>query len=499
MSMERVAAPASERDVQLLRLLRLVVLLATLTGLALTTSVDPDLWGHIRFGQDIVASLALHTTDPYSFTSDRPWINHEWLAEVITYGAYATAGSTGLVVLKMILLTGVLICIFISLRPVSGVPTTHDALVGVAIAGIWLRALNVRPQLFSLLLFALLMLALQRADRGTDRGKAYVLTVVPLIFAAWANLHGGYLVGLGVLAVWLVVRFWQAPRRWPALTAVGIASLGATLVTPYGLELWRFLWETVGLERRFISDWRPALDVGPILLLPLLVVLATAATALWKVRGRVDPPILAILAVLVFGTARVGRIDAFLAIGVVMLLGPLFGKPEDAPPTRRMPWRAWSAGAAIGIFGVTIALLWPRISCIEVLDYLRLDSEAASVLRTQKGRLLPYFDWGEYAIWHFAPDLKVSMDGRRETVYSEEMIDMHFEFYHGRSLALVDRIKPDVVWLPASFGVVKDLERQGWRSVFRGRYSVVLTRDGAAPTEQVTTTESMAQRCFPGP
>jgi hypothetical protein len=497
MFMERVA-PASERNAQLLRLLRLAVLLAALTGLALTTSADPDLWGHIRFGQDVVVSRALQVTDPYSFTSDRPWINHEWLAEVITYGAYAIAGSTGLVVLKMILLAGVLICILISLRPVSGRPAVHDMLVGVAVTGMWLRALHVRPQLFSLLLFALLMFALTRADRATKRVRAYVLALIPLIFAAWANLHGGYLVGLGVLAVWLAVRVWQAPRRWPALCAVGLASLGATLLTPYGPQLWRFLWETVGLERRFISDWRSALDVGPILLLPLLVVLVTAASALRRMRGRVDPAILAILAVLVFGTARIGRIDAFLAISVVMLLGPLFGGPEAAPRTRRMPWRSWSVAAAVGLFLVPMALLWPRISCIEVLNYLQLDAEAASVLRMQKGRLLPYFDWGEYAIWHFAPHLKVSMDGRRETVYSEEMIDMHFEFYHGRSLALVDRISPDVIWLPRSFAVVAQLERNGWRPVFRGRHSVVLTRHATASTA-IVETQGTETRCFPGP
>jgi len=41
------------------------------------TPADPDLWGHVRFGQDLLRSGRLSAVDPYSFTSDRPWVNHE--------------------------------------------------------------------------------------------------------------------------------------------------------------------------------------------------------------------------------------------------------------------------------------------------------------------------------------------------------------------------------------------------------------------------------------
>ena len=47
-----------------------------------TTHADPDLWGHVRFGLNILEHGRLHTADPYSFTSGRSWVNHEWLSEV---------------------------------------------------------------------------------------------------------------------------------------------------------------------------------------------------------------------------------------------------------------------------------------------------------------------------------------------------------------------------------------------------------------------------------
>ena len=48
------------------------------------TSADPDLWGHIRFGLDILRDGYVHHIDTYSFASDRPWVNHEWGAEVLS-------------------------------------------------------------------------------------------------------------------------------------------------------------------------------------------------------------------------------------------------------------------------------------------------------------------------------------------------------------------------------------------------------------------------------
>jgi hypothetical protein len=49
----------------------------------LPTRADPDLWGNLRFGLDILRTWSLPTADPYSFTSDIPWINHSWFPQVV--------------------------------------------------------------------------------------------------------------------------------------------------------------------------------------------------------------------------------------------------------------------------------------------------------------------------------------------------------------------------------------------------------------------------------
>jgi hypothetical protein len=47
------------------------------------------------------------------------------------------------------------------------------------------------------------------------------------------------------------------------------------------------------------------------------------------------------------------------------------------------------------------------------------------------GNLAVGFNWGEYVIWHLGPDVQVSMDGRRETVYSDEIYQINRDFVNG--------------------------------------------------------------------
>jgi hypothetical protein len=473
-------------------LLRLAALAFLLVAVVAPTPADPDLWGHVVFGRDIVLARALHTADPYSFTSDRPWINHEWLAEVLMYLSWRAGGAAGLVYLKAIVVCGTLACVVAVLRRRHLRAIVHDLLIVVALAGTFTRYHPVRPQLFSLLLFALLLLAIASAEGG-DRRR---LPWVPLIFAAWANLHGGFLVGLGILASWAAVQVARKPRTLPAMLALLAASIGATLLTPYGIGLWRFLWETVGTSRPEIADWRSALTAGPLVLIPWIVVVATAGYALWRSR-RAGVPVSAvvIVGVLTLASLRVGRLDAFLALSVVMLLGPLFGEPrEEALPTRR--WGLAPRAGALVLAAAAAIGMGRRGSCIEMRDYP--EPEATAFLQPRAGRVLTVFGWGQYAIWHLAPQLRVSMDGRRETVYSDALLQAHLRLYRGEpgSTSLVRDLAPDFVWLHANSPGVALLGREGWQTVFRGPLSVILARRPGGPAQTVEPPPPQP-RCFP--
>ena len=90
--------------------------------------------------------------------------------------------------------------------------------------------------------------------------------------------------------------------------------------------------------------------------------------------------------------------------------------------------------------------------------------------RELQGRLVVWFDWGEYAIWHFAPQLLVSIDGRRETVFSDQVMQKLLNFYYvpSSSDAFLVETRPDYIWLPADLPVVSTLLADGWMPMFRG-------------------------------
>jgi hypothetical protein len=78
---------------------------------------------------------------------------------------------------------------------------------------------------------------------------------------------------------------------------------------------------------------------------------------------------------------------------------------------------------------------------------------AARLAATQgEGRLVVWFNWGQYALWHLAPRLKVSVDGRRETLYSAATLETQNAVAKGYPAGdrwLLD-VKPEYVWLPAA-------------------------------------------------
>jgi hypothetical protein len=122
--------------------------------------------------------------------------------------------------------------------------------------------------------------------------------------------------------------------------------------------------------------------------------------------------------------------------------------------------------------------------------------------RQLQGRLAVWFDWGEYAIWHFAPALRVSIDGRRETVYSDRVMQEHLNFYYVPSTraAFLSETRPDHIWLPADLPVVSSLLADGWQPLYRGLRSVWLSRDVAGlAASRPSEPEPTSRRCFPGP
>src|SRR4051812_39340268 len=60
------------------------------------TTVDPDLWGHVAFGQQMLKAHAIERMDLYSWTvNGQPFVNHEYGADLILGGTHLLLGGSG--------------------------------------------------------------------------------------------------------------------------------------------------------------------------------------------------------------------------------------------------------------------------------------------------------------------------------------------------------------------------------------------------------------------
>ena len=493
-----------------------IALAAVLLAVVSHTRADADLWGHVLFGRDIVAERQIPRADPYSFTTDKPWINHEWLSETAMYLAYAAAGGPGLAALKILLVLAMLAVIWLASAR-QGIDTgPRDILLALSIVGTFPQANHMRPQVFSLLAFAAMLALLLRADPTTSRR----LFAIPAIFAFWVNFHGGWIVGGGALAVWTAVScLGPAPPAYKLrLLLAGVLSLLATLVNPYGWNMWLFLQSTVGFGRAEITDWQPAYRLGAAYVaIWLLVALAAVAGAARALRsGDWKPERLAIVAMLGAASLQVNRLLAFFAIATVLCLGRELAaviarrRSLASPPRVRRVGVAGTIAVLIAVALATVGAVATsrNVSCVRIEDSSP-EPEVVGLMRAKglQGRLAVWFDWGQYAIWHLAPALSVSIDGRRETIYTDEVTQKHLAFYYtpaSRERFLAET-RPDHVWLPPDFPVVPTLQADGWTTRYSGPRSVWLSRTGEALDAGVEpgTARSMqanaGRRCFPGP
>jgi hypothetical protein len=484
-----------------------IALWSVLLAVVAYTRTDPDLWGHVRFGLDVLHDGTLQKTDPYSFTSDREWINHEWAAETLSGITFAISGSAGLVLLKLGVIGATLLLLNRALL-LQGVVASRrrDWLGAATVITTVQQAHHVRPQIFSLLFFALLLTCLM-----TDRRRS--LLAVPPLFALWANFHGGWIVGGGVLVLWTVGSLLSAPSAKRARLAIlllstGVASLAATLVNPYRFGLWRFLWDTVGLGRADISDWQPVHALDPTVW-ALWIVTATLAT-LGFLRGHSSLHLtrMLIVAALAVGSFFVNRLLGFFALSTAMLFGAALVRgsvsgaiPNSGPATRgsrRVGLLIGSVMVVGGLVGVGI-----NLACIQVDPRTAPEPEALVVLKSQQegNRLLVWFDWGEYAIWHLAPAMRVSIDGRRETVYSASLQNRHLRFFFDApgGADLVQAIAADYVWIPAGLPAAHRLRESRWTVLFDGEKSVIFARPGITPVQITRFPGRSRLRCFPNP
>src|SRR6201985_1611361 len=157
--------------------------------------IDPDTLWQVTVGQWIIDHGTVPTVDVYSFTMrGRPWISTQWLAQVMFAKSYALFGWSGPVTLasSAIAATFALLAKFLSRRLSD---STTLVFVAAALA-LTLPHLLARPHVLALPVMVAWVGGLISA---ADKREAPSFWLLPLI-ALWANLHGGFVFGIMIVA-----------------------------------------------------------------------------------------------------------------------------------------------------------------------------------------------------------------------------------------------------------------------------------------------------------
>ena len=475
--------------------------LAAAVVLCLTPIENPDLPWHLASARWMLAHRAIPRAEAFSWTlQGKPWVDFEWLTQLVFYAAYALGGDRALLVLKALSFGGIAAAM-LGVLSLWELPAAWLAAAAPLLIVPLMPFVDLRPENFSFILFLIQLQALERRRLGLPLPRPAVLLALHVAgYAAWANLHAGFPFGLLACACYGVSGRLSGRRRGEEL-AWAAAGLGGTLLNPYGAGLYVVLWHHAARWEelhRLIIEWGS----------PSFSSLAQRGYWAFAVLG-----ISGLVWATAQGAAPAGEHLLLLAAGVLLgsralrttsyitlLLFPygLLAWSRVRPPS----W--WRRARVPVLAALLAAAAWNTWRVLRIEGYgkhLRLADEprgARDYLLAEAGaldglRLYNPWDWGGYLDWALYPRYRTFMDGR---YLFTDLLKRTDDVWDSppRWSALMDQLGVDLVLMRDSPRIVSlggrtpwrafdlyALPRPRWALVYFDERSLILVRRSAAP------------------
>ncbi len=467
---------------------------------------DPDLWWHLRAGQYMAQSHSVLHRDVFSYTKfGQTWIAHEWLSEVIMYLVYKWTSWAGLNLLFGLATGGAFAITFFRCagRPYVAAPIV---LLGMMASS---PAWGLRPQMFSVLLTAIFLLLLDRAENnsglsgGIDSPARYrFLWLMAPLTVLWVNLHAGYAIGLVLIGVtlagWLLevglgLRAWEGVKA-PAetLALVFVICLALVPLNPNGLRLYIYPLETLRAHgiQDFIQEWASP-NFHEVEFKPLLALFLLSFLALALAGRRVRAAQLLILVGTAYGTlTAVRHVPVFAIVAVPIVCACLVGWMND----QGWKWfKAADQSAAAGKLALNVVLLLAMVGftlfrfnyivreqpSLEA-RYFPVGATAFLAQNQPPPNLFNYYDWGGYFIWKLYPKYRVFSDGRTD-LYGDELMEAFSHIANADDHTWRQRLEMfgvATVVVPPQSGLSRILQYDsGWKKLYENKQAVIFSRE----------------------
>ena len=496
-----------------------------LFAFSLRSMQDPDIGWHLRNAAHLLQRHSFVRSDEYSYTlAGTPWVDPEWLAEVLFYAGRRLAGALGLYGAVLGLLETIFIGLFVLASRVSGSYTC--GLIATSV-GIVLATVSYGPRtlLFGWLCLVLELLLLQaffqkhRAEGFMPDGftGTRALLPLPILFAFWINLHGSWLIGVVVLGLAVIsasinIRSGllqnhplpgEARRQ---LCGIALVSVAALFLNPYGWHLVAYPFDLAfrqTLNIASIAEWQPT----PLSSLRGRVLLSLCALALLRQLLRPRSWNLYELGLAALGLYAGLHYLRFLFLTSLLTLPMLTrdlrlspkGKVASKPAGSRSlnSWlyllsrdvggdtgRLWLRGVALASLACVVVRI-AQASGQALTKAPDFPAERATAYLKDfhpQGRVFNDFLWGGYLEWN-APQIPVFIDSRVDIFERAGIFADYLDAIRLRnSLAILCKYRIHYVLFekdtPLTYLL---LHTSGWHSLYQDKETVLLERTSVEP------------------
>lgn len=223
---------------------------------------DPDFYWHIKTGEYIWSSSGFPRYDIFTYTNyGHRWVLSEWLSQVLIYLVWRGGGFAAMSLFVAAVYT---LCWYFSYSACRVIlNNSGKAIIATLLFCAFFGGIAPRPHVFTFLFFSMTMRLLVGFKYG---GVDKYLVFIPLIMAFWANMHGGFFIGLiliflFVVAEWIRVFFSREMKGQNGLirlSVVAVFGLLATAINPDNFNYWVYPYDAIvnSGDMSIISEWR---------------------------------------------------------------------------------------------------------------------------------------------------------------------------------------------------------------------------------------------------
>jgi hypothetical protein len=518
------------------------LIFAALLGLLAYTTLSVRLLGdaHIRTGQMILATHAIPRVDPFSATAfsattGRAWFAWEWLYDVLVGWLDSAVGLNGVVLFTALVIAAVFAWTFrLLLR--RGTNILLALLLVLLAASAAMIHFLARPHVVSWLFTVAWFWILDSSETGcasdsksfatseSNRRRGWMLWLLPPLMLVWVNVHGGFVVGFALLAIYWCSAAWQwlrpsgdrfddilrkirAGQLLRVLTLTGILSGLATLVNPYGFQLHVHIYRY--LTNRFLIDHINEFQspnfhyVAQKCFAGLLLLTLVALAAKKREAGRVRVSQALIILFAVYSGLYASRNIPVSSLLLILVIAPWLSEAMDRFSFRRMGERGFSSPQSLQrMEAVEFSLrghLWPiamvLLTCWIAahggklgakplmdahFDATRFPAAAVDYLAKEdvQGPLVSPDDWGGYLIYRLYPRVRMVIDDRHD-FYGEQFLKSYLKMVNAEPgwQDFLQQSRAHCVVVPKDSALANLLEETaGWKAIYSDEVATVFVR-----------------------